>query len=50
MILAYLVAGLIVLLAAAIAVVLYGARGQRDIGPSGYALPRRMMAPNSTGG
>ena len=39
MILAYLVAGLIVLLAAAIAVVLYGARGQRDIGANGYALP-----------
>jgi cardiolipin synthase C len=39
MILAYVVAGLIGLLAAAVAVVLYGARGQRDIGPNGYALP-----------
>ena len=39
MILAWLVAGLIGLLAAAIAVVWYGARSQRDIGPSGHALP-----------
>ena len=36
---AYLFAGLLTLLAAAIAVVLYGVTGQRDIGPNGYALP-----------
>ena len=39
MIFAYLTVGLLMLLASAIAVVLYGARGQRDIGPNGYALP-----------
>jgi hypothetical protein len=39
MILAYVVAGIIGLLAAAAAVVWYGASGQRDIGPNGYALP-----------
>ena len=39
MILAWLVAGLTGLLAAAIAVAWYGARSQRDIGPSGNALP-----------
>jgi putative cardiolipin synthase len=39
MIFAYLAVALVVLLAAAIALVLYGARGQRDIGPNGYALP-----------
>lgn len=38
MVFAYLIAGLAVLLAAAIIIVLYGARGQRDIGPHGYAL------------
>ena len=40
MILAWLVAGLTGLLAAAVAVVWYGARSQRDIGPSGHALPK----------
>ena len=39
MILAYLVPALIILLAVVVAVVLYGASGQRDIGPNGYALP-----------
>lgn len=39
MILAYLVAGLLAFLAAAVAVVLYGARGQRDKGANGYSLP-----------
>ena len=39
MILAYVVAGLICCLAAAIAVVLYGARSQRETGPNSYAIP-----------
>ena len=39
MIFAYLAVGLLVLLASGIATVLYGIRGQRDIGPNGYALP-----------
>src|SRR5215204_4496985 len=39
MILAYVVTGLIALLAAAIAVVFYGARGERDKGPNSYATP-----------
>jgi len=39
MVLAYVAAGLIALLVAAIAIVLYGAKGQRDTGPNGYALP-----------
>ena len=39
MILAYVVTGLIGLLAAAIAVVFYGAQGQRDKGPNSYAIP-----------
>jgi putative cardiolipin synthase len=39
MILAYVAAGLIALLVGAIAIVLYGANGQRDTGPNGYALP-----------
>jgi putative cardiolipin synthase len=39
MILAYLVAGLIILLVAAVVVTLYGAQGQRDMGANGYALP-----------
>ena len=39
MIFAYFAIGLLVLLALAIAVVLYGARTQRDIGPNGFALP-----------
>ena len=39
MIVAYFVGGVFVLLAAAIAVMLYGAGGQRDVGPNGFALP-----------
>jgi cardiolipin synthase C len=39
MILAYVVTGLIGLLAAAIAVVFYGARSQRDTGPNSFAIP-----------
>lgn len=39
MILTYVVAGLTCCLGAAIAVVLYGARGQRETGPNGYAIP-----------
>ena len=39
MFVAYLVGGVFVLLAAAIAVMLYGAGGQRDVGPNGFALP-----------
>lgn len=39
MIVAYFVGAVLVLLAAAIAVALYGAGSQRDVGPSGYALP-----------
>lgn len=39
MIWAYVVAGLTCCLGAAIAVVFYGARSQRETGPNGYAIP-----------
>ena len=39
MIVAYFAGGVFALLAAAIAVVLYGAGGQRDVGRNNYALP-----------
>lgn len=39
MILAYLVSGLLAFLAVAVAVVLYGAQGQRNLGPNSYSLP-----------